>query len=485
MPSKGEKVVRRLANLIGGEWTGADSGAELVVEDAATGAPIGAVPDAGTDEVNRAVGAAEAALSGWGRLVPDARSQILRTFAQRIRDNTESLAEMVTAESGKPLSEATAEVSLATAFIEWAAEEGRRIVGEMLPSNVPGKQLLVARRPVGVVGAITPWNFPVALVARKTAPALAAGCSVVLKPSERTPLSALMLGELALESGMPAGALNIVTGSAEMIASALVDHPEVRLVSFTGSGAAGKWLIERSAGTVTRLVLELSGHAPFLVFADADIDTAAADAVAVKYRNAGQTCVAPDRFLIQDAVYDQFCATMTALVAKLQVGDGRAVGIDVGPMISDAVVDRLRAQIADAVDKGARVLTGGATLPLAERDRFFQPTVIAGWTDDMLLSREETFGPVASLRSFGTEEEAIAIANNGPQGLAAYVYTSDPARTFRMIDQLECGILGVNDVNTAAPQVPLGGIKQSGWGREGGRFGLDPYLDLKYVDWRP
>jgi succinate-semialdehyde dehydrogenase / glutarate-semialdehyde dehydrogenase len=336
-----------------------------------------------------------------------------------------------------------------------------------------------------VVGAITPWNFPVALVTRKIGPALAAGCTVVLKPSEKTPVSSLILGELAAQAGIPAGVLNVITGDAAEIADEMLAQPAVKVISFSGSRQVGKSLVEKSAGTLTRLVLELGGNAPFIVFDDADLELAVADGVVIKFRNAGQTCVAADRFLIQEDIYDKFVDSFVEAARNLRVGDGREPDVSFGPLIDEAAITRVRRHVADALEKGARLLLGGSTVDRGGLDRYFEPTVIAGWTPDMLLSTEETFGPLAAFRAFRDEAEALDIANSERSGLAGYVYTRDAARIFRLIDRLECGIIGINDINTAAPQVPLGGVKESGWGREGGGIALDTFLDVKYADWRP
>jgi succinate-semialdehyde dehydrogenase/glutarate-semialdehyde dehydrogenase len=472
-------------NLVGGEWVEADSGAEIEVVDPATDDIIGTVPNCGCNEASQAISAAEAALDQWMATPPDARYAVLASFAGLIREHSESLADSITAEAGKPLAEAVAEVALGAAFMQWSAEEGRRLGGELLPCSTPGKRLFMVRRPVGVVGAITPWNFPVALVTRKIGPALAAGCTVVHKPSEKTPISALMLGEFALRAGIPPGVLNIVTGNPAEIAEELIDHPAVKIVSFTGSTAVGRWLVQKSANTFTRLLLELGGDAPFIVFGDADIDRAVADAVSIKFRNAGQTCVAATRFLIHRDIYDRFLAGFHAAIGNLRLGHGRVPGVTIGPLIDDHAVAKVRRHVADAVDKGATLIHGGLTdSTVGGVDRFYQPTLLEGWTPEMLITREETFGPVAGLRVFESEKEALELANCGNFGLAGYVYTQDAKRAFTMMDELDCGIIGINDVVTAAPQVPLGGMKHSGWGREGGRLALESYLDIKYANWR-
>lgn len=477
--------MRRMKNLIGLDWVEADSGFRFDVQDPATDQVIASVPAVGRKETAKAVECAEAALSVWSEATPDARHQILMTYSELILKHSEFLAETITAESGKPLTESAGEVSLGAAFIAWAAAEGQRVHGELVQCSIPGKRFITVRRPTGVVGAITPWNFPVALVARKIGPALAAGCTVVLKPSEKAPVSSLILGELAVQAGIPAGVLNVITGDAAEIADEMLAHPAVKVISFSGSRKVGKSLVEKSAGTLTRLVLELGGNAPFIVFDDAGLELAVADAVVIKFRNAGQTCVAAERFLIQEDIYDKFIDSFVEAVRNLRVGNGREPGVSYGPLIDEAAITRVRRHVADALEKGARLLLGGSTVDRGGPDRYFEPTVIAGWTPDMLLSTEETFGPVAALRAFRDEAEALDIANGDRNGLASYIYTRDAARAFRLIDRLECGIIGINDINTAAPQVPLGGVKASGWGREGGGIALDSFLDVKYADWRP
>jgi succinate-semialdehyde dehydrogenase/glutarate-semialdehyde dehydrogenase len=474
-----------MLNLIGEDWIEADSGDRLEVRDPATDDVVGSVPFVGRQETAKAVECATSALTSWANIMPDARYQILKTYAGLILDNSELLSETITAECGKPLAEATGEVALGAAYLEWAAEEGRRLLGQILSCSVPGKRLLAIRRPAGVVGAITPWNFPVALVTRKIGPALAAGCTVVLKPSEKAPLSSLLLGEIALQAGLPGGVLNVLTGDPGDVVEELLDQESVRVISFTGSNPVGKWLVQRSEHTLTRIVLELGGNAPFIVFDDADLEKAIADAVTIKFRNAGQTCVAASRFLVQRGVYEEFLKSFSAAAGALRVGNGREFGVNVGPLIDDAAVDKIRRQLRDAIDRGARLVLGGSTARRNGPDRYFCPTVLDGWTDDMLVNQEEIFGPVASFRVFEDESEAIRVANNNRFGLAGYAYTRDPSRAFRILDNLECGIIGINDVNTAAPQVPLGGMKESGWGKEGGSLALDTFLDVKYADWRP
>jgi succinate-semialdehyde dehydrogenase / glutarate-semialdehyde dehydrogenase len=477
--------MKRMENLIGPDWVEADSGMRFDVLDPATDQSIASIPAAGRKETAKAVECAESAFPAWSETTPDARYQILETYSELILKNAELLIETITSECGKPLAEAAGEVSLGAAFIAWSAEEGRRVNGEMLPCSTPGKRLITVRRPAGVAGAITPWNYPVALVARKIGPALAAGCTVVLKPSEKAPVSSLILGELATQAGIPPGVLNIITGSPAEIAEELIAQPAVKVISFSGSRQVGKTLVKKSATTLTRLVLELGGNAPFIVFEDADLDSAVADAITIKFRNAGQTCVSANRFLIHENIYAEFIGSFVEAAGKLRVGDGREPGVSFGPLIGDAAVSRVRRHVTDALAKGARLLLGGSTVHRGGPDRYFQPTVIDGWTPQMVLSTEETFGPVAAIRAFRDEDEALATVNRDQSGLAGYVYTKDAARAFRVIDSLECGIIGVNDINTAAPQAPLGGMKESGWGREGGGVALDAFLDLKYADWRP
>ena len=456
------------------------------VRNPATGSVIAQVSECEAADADAAVSAAATAFPAWRALTALERARPLRRLAELMALDAERLADICSQECGKPLAEARTEVAYAASFLDWFAEEGRRVYGETIPASDPGKRLLVLKRPCGVAAAITPWNFPLAMVTRKMGPALAAGCTQVVKPAEQTPLSALAIAELSVEAGLPAGVLNVVPGTdAAAIASVFFERPEVRHVSFTGSTEVGRLLIRQSADRIVRVSLELGGHAPFIVFDDADVDAAVAGAIASKFRNAGQTCVCANRFLVQRGIHDAFVERMAAAVSALKVGDGRAPGTQVGPLIDDAGLAKTESHVADAIARGARSVTGGkrAAVPGCA-DRFLQPTLLVGVTPEMRCFREETFGPVAPVTAFDTEAEALRLANDTPYGLAAYVWTRDGARIMRMTESLEYGIVGVNDALPAVAQAPFGGVKQSGLGREGGRQGIEEYLDLRYVSWR-
>jgi succinate-semialdehyde dehydrogenase/glutarate-semialdehyde dehydrogenase len=472
--------------FVSGTFGPARGGRVFGVRNPATLQTIASAADAGTSDVHAAVSAAAAAFPAWRDLAALERARPLRRLAELMVRDAERLADLCSQECGKPLAEARTEVAYAASFLEWYAEEGRRTYGETIPSSDPAKRLMVMKRPCGVAAAITPWNFPLAMVTRKMGPALAAGCTQVVKPAEQTPLSALAIAELSVEAGLPAGVLNVVPGTdAAAIASVFFQRPEVRHVSFTGSTEVGRLLIRQSADRIVRVSLELGGHAPFIVFDDADVDAAVAGAIASKFRNAGQTCVCANRFLVQRGIHDAFVERMAAAVSALTVGDGRAPGTHIGPLIDDAGLAKAEAHVADAVALGARAVTGGkrATVPGCA-DRFLQPTLLVGVTPQMRCFREETFGPVAPVTAFDTEAEALHLANDTPYGLAAYVWTRDGGRIMRMSESLEYGIVGVNDALPAVAQAPFGGVKQSGLGREGGRQGIEEYLDLRYVSWR-
>ncbi|MCA9675669.1 MAG: NAD-dependent succinate-semialdehyde dehydrogenase, partial [Myxococcales bacterium] len=413
------------------------------------------------------------------------RARPLRRLAELMLERADALATLMTREQGKPLAEARGEIAYAASFIEWAAEEAKRIYGETVPASHPDKRILVLRQPVGVTACITPWNFPAAMITRKLGPALAAGCTMVVKPAAQTPLSALALGELAIEAGIPAGVVNIVTGDARAIGGAIFDAPVVRKVSFTGSTEVGQQLMVQAAQHVTRLSLELGGHAPFLVFDDADLDAAVRGAMATKFRNSGQTCICANRFFVQAGVHDAFVARLSAAVADLRLGHGLDDDVTVGPLIDDAAMAKVADHVDDARRKGARLVIGGAaaTPRPGLTARFFQPTILDGFTDQMKVCHEETFGPVAPVRRFTTEDEAIALANASPFGLAAYFYTRDASRLMRVAERLEYGIVGANDGAPSTAQAPFGGVKASGFGREGGRYVMHEYLDIKYVSW--
>lgn len=465
--------------LIDGQWVGADSSKTFPVTNPATGEVFASVPDMGAAETARAIAAAERAWTGWRGKIAKERAAVLRRWYELILNHTDDLARILTAEQGKPLGEARNEIVYAAGFVEWFAEEARRAYGETIPSPVADKRLLAIRQPIGVCAAITPWNFPAAMITRKIAPALAAGCTVVVKPAEQTPLTALALAELAVQAGFPPGVVNLVTGDPATIGGELTSSPQVRKLSFTGSTEVGRLLMAQCAATVKKVSLELGGNAPFIVFGDADLDAAVEGALLSKYRNSGQTCVCTNRFLIHDSIYDAFAERLAAKVRTLKVGNGMDEGVVQGPLIDVSAVAKVEHHIADALDKGARVLIGGERHELG--GQFFLPTVLAEVTPEMLCTREETFGPVAPLLRFGSEEEAVAIANATEYGLAAYFYTRDLARAFRVGEALEYGMVGVNTGMLSYDVAPFGGVKQSGIGREGSRHGIDEYLELKYL----
>ena len=463
--------------LVGGDWI--DAPRRIAVRNPATGGVLGSAPDLGAAETEAAVAAAAGAGPEWRACTGKERATILRRWFDLILVHAEDLARIMTAEQGKPLAEARAEVAYAAAFVEWFAEEAKRVYGDVIPGHAREVRIWVDKRPVGVVAAITPWNFPAAMVTRKAAPALAVGCTVVLKPSELTPFSALALAALAEEAGLPAGVLNVVTGSPEPIGAVLVSHPAVAKFTFTGSTAIGKMLASRAVGEVKRVSLELGGNAPFIVFDDADLDAAVDGAVSSKFRNSGQTCVCANRFIVQAGIYEAFAERLAARAGRLRLGDGLEGETDQGPLISDRAVAKVEAHIRDAVDGGARILSGGARA--GKNATFFMPTVLVDVDPSALLCREETFGPVAGLVRFDTEEQAIALANNSAAGLAAYVFTSNLGRATRVVDALECGMVGLNTGLISTETAPFGGCKQSGIGREGSRYGAEEFLELKTV----
>ena len=466
-------------NFIGGEWPWADSGATHAVEDPATGQPIGTIAWSGTAETRRAIEAAHAAFGPWSRTTAAERAAVLLTMAGLIRQHADVLARLLTLEQGKPLAEAHAEILLGAGYVQWFAEEARRLNGEIVPSPWPGRQLLVTREPVGVVGAISPWNFPFSMLARKVAPALAAGCTVVVKPSELTPYCGLLWGLLAERAGLPAGVVNVVTGDAAQIGTELTANPLVRKLTFTGSTRVGKLLYEQSAATMKKLSLELGGNAPFLVFDDADLERAVEGAVASKFRNGGQTCVCTNRFYVQAGIYDEFAQRLAERVRGLKVGSGFEADVQLGPLINQAAVQKVEAHVADALAQGARVLVGGQRHALG--GTFYEPTVLVEANAQMLVAREETFGPVAALFRFQDEQEAVEAANATEFGLAAYFYTQNLARTFRVARALECGMVGINEGLITTEVAPFGGVKDSGLGREGSAHGIEDYVHLKYV----
>ena len=469
----------RQANFIDGAWVPADDGRTHPVDDPATGGHLGTIAWSGRAETRRAIDAAHAAFATWSLTTAAARATLLHKMAHTVRDNAELLATLLRYEQGKPLAEARGEIELGAAYIQWFAEQARRIDGAIVPSPWQDRQLQVTREPVGVVGAISPWNFPFSMLARKVAPALAAGCTVVIKPSEWTPYCGLVWGVLAQLADLPAGVVNVVTGDAVEIGAQLVADARVRKLTFTGSTRVGKLLYQQSAATMKKLSLELGGNAPFIVFDDADLDQAVEGAIASKFRNTGQTCVCTNRFYVQDGVYDEFARRLAERVSALKVGNGFEPGVQQGPLINTAAVDKVASHVDDALAKGGRLLAGGARLPLGER--FFAPTVIADATPDMLIAHEETFGPVAALFRFGDEREAIDAANATEFGLAAYFYSRDLARAFRVSRALKSGMVGVNAGVVTTEVAPFGGVGDSGIGSEGGQQGIDEYLHLKYT----
>lgn len=469
----------RSTNLIDGKWVGADNGATLTVVDPASGERIAEVPCCGAAETRRAIAAADAALPSWRALTARQRGQLLLAWQRLILDHADDLAALITAEGGKPLSEARGEATYGASFVEWFAEEGKRTYGESIPSPNPATRLLVVKQPVGVCAAITPWNFPLAMITRKVAPALAAGCTVVVKPAEATPLTALALAALAEQAGFPAGVLNVVTGDPVAIGGELCASPIVKKLSFTGSTAVGRKLMAQCAPTIKKLSLELGGNAPFIVFDDADVDAAVEGALVAKYRNTGQTCVCANRFLVQAGIYEAFASRFAARAAELKVGAGSEPGVAQGPLINAAGLAKVEAHVADALAKGARVLCGGARH--ARGGNFYQPTVLADVTRDMQVAREETFGPLAPLFRFEREEEAVAMANDTEFGLAAYFYSRDIGRAWRVGEALEYGMVGINTGLISNEVAPFGGIKQSGVGREGSKYGIEEYLEVKYL----
>src|SRR6202140_2492597 len=469
----------RTRAFIGGKWVDATNGATRQVVNPATREPIGAVPDMGAGETRRAIEAAAQAFPAWAAQTAKERAAVLRRWYELLMANLEDLATLMTAEQGKPLAESRGEIAYAASFIEWFAEEGKRLYGDVIPGHQADKRILVLRQPVGVVAAITPWNFPLAMITRKAGPALAAGCTMVLKPSEETPLSALALAVLAKEAGIPAGVFNVVSGDAIAIGATLTASPVVRKLSFTGSTRVGKLLAAQSADTLKKLLLELGGNAPFIVFDDADLDAAVQGAMASKFRNTGQTCVCVNRFFVQASVYSEFPQRLTDAVRKLRVGNALEQEVDQGPLINEAAFRKVDDHVKDALSKGATVLTGGNAHPLG--GTFYEPTVLAHANRSMSIAQEETFGPVAACFRFETEAEAITLANDTPFGLAAYFYTRDLGRVWRVADALETGMVGINEGIISTEVAPFGGVKQSGLGREGSTHGLDEYTELKYM----
>ncbi|UFN50450.1 NAD-dependent succinate-semialdehyde dehydrogenase [Roseomonas sp. OT10] len=469
----------RQANRIGDRWVNAAaSGKTIAVKNPATGEVIGSVPSLSAAEVREAIEAAEAALPAWRGLLAKERAAILRKLHDLMHQNADDLAAIMTAEQGKPLAEAKGEVAYAAAFFEWFAEEGKRVYGDMIPTFKQGSRILAMKQPIGVFAAITPWNFPAAMITRKAGPGWAAGCTGVIRPASQTPFSALAIAVLAERAGMPPGVCNVVTGAASETGAELTGNPIVRKFSFTGSTEVGRKLLEQCAATIKKTSMELGGNAPFLVFDDADLDAAVQGVMASKYRNTGQTCVCANRILVQEGVYDAFAAKLKTAVEALKVGNGMEPGVTQGPLINADAVEKVEEHIADATGKGARILTGGHRHE--KGGNFFQPTVLTDVPDDALIFREETFGPVAPLFKFRTEEEGVRLANASEFGLAAYFYARDIGRIFRVAEAIESGIIGINEGIISSEVAPFGGVKQSGLGREGSKYGIEDYLEIKY-----
>jgi succinate-semialdehyde dehydrogenase / glutarate-semialdehyde dehydrogenase len=464
---------------INGCWVEAEKQAVLEVTNPADNSLIGTVPNLGEIETRQAIEAAHAAFPKWRGKLAKERAAIMRQWFNLIMAHQQDLAQLMTAEQGKPLAESIGEVAYGASFIEWFAEEAKRVYGDVIPEPLPGRRIVVIKQPIGVVAAITPWNFPIAMITRKCAPALAVGCPVVIKPSAATPFSALALAELAERAGFPQGVVNVITGKPQAIGSELTANPLVRKLSFTGSTETGKLLMAQCASTVKKVSLELGGNAPFIVFDDADIEAAVAGAIASKYRNTGQTCVCANRLLVQDGIYDAFAKQLAAAVTQLKVGDGLKGETQQGPLINMAAVEKVETHINDAVTQGAKVICGGQRHTLG--GTFFEPTILTNVTPNMRIANEETFGPVAPLFRFKTEEEAIALANDTPFGLAAYFYTHDLGRAWRIAEALEYGMVGINEGIISTEVAPFGGVKESGIGREGSKYGIEDYLEIKYV----
>ncbi len=469
----------RQQGYVDGAWIDADSGETVEVTNPATGETLGQVPKMGAAETRRAIEAAEAAWPAWRAKTAKERAQILRRWFDLMMEHQEDLATLMTMEQGKPLTESRGEIAYGASFVEWFAEEAKRIYGDVIPGHQPDKRIVVLKQPVGVVAAITPWNFPNAMITRKAAPALAAGCPIVLKPASQTPFSALALAELGERAGLPTGIFSIVTGSAREIGGEMTGNPIVRKVTFTGSTEVGKLLMQQSAETVKKVSMELGGNAPFLVFDDADLDAAVEGAMMSKFRNTGQTCVCANRIYVQDSVYDAFAAKLAEKVRGLKVGYGLEEGVSQGPLIDMAAIEKVEEHVADATGKGARVVAGGQRHDLG--GTFFQPTLLTEVTTDMKVTKEETFGPVAPLFRFTTEEEGIALANDTEFGLASYFYARDMSRIWRVGEGLESGIVGINTGIISTEVAPFGGVKESGVGREGSKYGIDDYLEIKYL----
>jgi succinate-semialdehyde dehydrogenase/glutarate-semialdehyde dehydrogenase len=478
LPLKDPSLFRQ-ANFIDGRWVEAASGRTIPVRNPATGDVVGNVPAMSAAETRQAIEAAHRAQPGWRAMTGKERAAVLRRLFDLMIANTEDLAVIMTAEQGKPLSESRGEIAYAASFIEWFAEEAKRVYGDTIPQNVRGRRIIVQKEPIGVFAAITPWNFPAAMITRKTGPGWAAGCTGVIRPASQTPFSALALAVLADRAGMPAGVCNIITGPSSEVGAELTSNALVRKLTFTGSTEVGAKLLAQCAPTIKKTSMELGGNAPFIVFDDADLDAAVQGAMASKYRNTGQTCVCANRLLIQDGVYDAFVAKLVAAVEKLKVGNGMEEGVTQGPLINTDAVRKVEEHVADAVSKGAKVVTGGARHALG--GTFFQPTVLVDVPREAMVFHEETFGPVAPLFRFKTEEEAVRLANDTPFGLASYFYARDVGRIFRVAEALEYGMVGINEGLISTEVAPFGGVKASGLGREGSKYGIEEYLEVKYL----
>jgi succinate-semialdehyde dehydrogenase / glutarate-semialdehyde dehydrogenase len=478
LPLKDPSLFRQ-ANYIGGKWVEADSGKTLTVRNPANGEAIGEVPAMGRAETRRAIEAAHAAQPAWRALTAKERAVVLRRLFELMIANTDDLATIMTAEQGKPLAESKGEIAYAASFIEWFAEEGKRVYGDTIPQNAKGRRIIVQKEPIGVFAAITPWNFPAAMITRKTGPGWAAGCTGVVRPASQTPFSALAIAVLAERAGMPAGVCNVITGPSGETGAELTSNPLVRKLTFTGSTEVGAKLLAQCAPTIKKTSMELGGNAPFIVFDDADLEAAVAGAMASKYRNTGQTCVCANRILVQEGVYDAFATKLKAAVEGLKVGDGMEPGVTQGPLINADAVAKVEQHIADALKRGARVVTGGKRD--ARGGNFFQPTLLADVPKEAMIFHEETFGPVAPLFRFKTEAEAIQLANDTEFGLASYFYSRDVGRVFRVAEALEYGIIGINEGIISTEVAPFGGMKSSGLGREGSHLGIDEYLEVKYL----
>jgi succinate-semialdehyde dehydrogenase/glutarate-semialdehyde dehydrogenase len=480
LPPLNDSTLLRNQAYLNGEWVGASS--TFAVINPADGNTITSVPNMGAEDARKAIDAANAAFPAWAAKTAKERAAVMRKWFELMLLHSNDLAALMTAEQGKPLAEAKGEILYGASFVEWFAEEAKRVSGDVMASTWSDKRMVVLKQPIGVCAAITPWNFPIAMITRKVAPAIAAGCSIVIKPAEQTPLSALALAELAHRAGLPAGVMNIVTADSQRsieVGKVLCDSPIVRHLSFTGSTPVGRILMQQSAPSVKKLALELGGHAPFIVFADADLDAAVEGALASKYRNAGQTCVCTNRFYVHESIYDAFVEKLAVGAAKIKVGNGFEQGVSQGPLIDDQAVAKVEEHVADALSKGAKVLAGGKLHALG--GHFYEPTVLSNVTGDMKIMREETFGPVAAVTKFKTDEEAIAAANDTEFGLASYFYSRDIGRVWRVAEKLEYGMVGINTGIISNEVAPFGGVKQSGLGREGSKYGIDEYLEMKYL----